>query len=138
MYVRRGNDTTAGAIGHGSTTLTAGSPADARQMVRSSLQSWGWDDLIDDAELMVSELVTNTIVHTDTAHAIVALHRHPDRLRVEVTDSSPRSPIRPAEPDPSKLGGLGLMIVASLALDWGVHNTERSKTVWFEIAAGVQ
>ncbi len=138
MHVRRGNDTTAGAIGHGSTTLTAGSPADARQMVRSSLESWGWDDLIDDAELMVSELVTNTIVHTDTTHAIVALHRHPDRLRVEVTDASPLSPIRPSEPDPNRLGGLGLKIVAALALDWGVRNTERSKTVWFEVAAGAQ
>ena len=67
--------------------------------------------------LMVSEIATNCVVHARTATRI-AITRHEGRVRVEVTDRSPRR-ARPVHAGPDDARRRGLMIVSSLADDWG-------------------
>jgi anti-sigma regulatory factor (Ser/Thr protein kinase) len=83
--------------------------------------------------LLVSELVTNSVVHPDTPSKIRLRARvRADRIRVEVTDAG--SGFTPRPRDRSRLdGGYGLHLVASQAGDWGVTR-EGGTTVWFELA----
>jgi anti-sigma regulatory factor (Ser/Thr protein kinase) len=108
----------------------ASSAATARQFVAGQLAGWD-DDAIGDARLLVTELVTNAVVHAAT-EVEVAVQRHDRRARVEVFDSSPAT----AAPKSSRRDeptGRGLVIVAGLSSDWGVRHLEDSKVVWFEV-----
>jgi anti-sigma regulatory factor (Ser/Thr protein kinase) len=84
--------------------------------------------------LMVSEIATNCVVHARTAFK-VAITRHEGQIRVEVTDRSPRR-ARAVEPGPDDAHGRGLLIVSSLADDWGITADPFAghKTVWFAVA----
>ncbi len=84
--------------------------------------------------LMVSEIATNCVVHARTAFRI-AITRHEGQVRVEVTDRSPRR-ARPVHAGPDDARGRGLMIVSSLADDWGIapDTPAGHKTVWFAVA----
>jgi anti-sigma regulatory factor (Ser/Thr protein kinase) len=105
----------------------------ARHAVRDMLVKRGWpEDLVENAMLVVSELVTNAVVHG----------LPPIELRMQVisgfaagrvTDRSPDLPI-PAEADVEDEGGRGLAIVAATAVDWGSHllPEREGKAVWFE------
>ena len=79
--------------------------------------------------LLVSELVTNVVVHT-TSHPVVELTLHPT-LVVAVSDRSHE----PAEPrsHPSLEGGRGLAIVAACADRWGTCASPGGKSVWVEL-----
>ena len=81
-----------------------------------------------DAELLVSELVTNSVVHagSDTLTLWVRLGSH---LHVEVADDG-IGRIRPRAPDGS--GGWGLEIVGALADRWGAGRVEGRNVAWFE------
>jgi signal transduction histidine kinase len=113
----------------------ARTPSGARSFVHSTLEAWHRDDLVDDAELLVSELVTNALMHTGATHASVGITAHDDIVRIEVEDPSPVPLVRAVKTDLSKPGGLGLGIVDSIARRWGVVQADRSKTVWFELSA---
>lgn len=92
------------------------------------------EDIIDDARLLVTELVSNSVRHGrgDTVRVIFD-RPAPDRLRCEVVDDGsgfrPIARIRHHDDEP---GGWGLELVERLARDWGVH--EGSTHVWFELA----
>jgi anti-sigma regulatory factor (Ser/Thr protein kinase) len=93
-------------------------------------------DKLEDVRLLVSELVTNSVVHAGLAsdEAITVTVTVQGRLaRGEVRDRGPgfEPPQEPA-PKPDLAGGWGLYIVNSVADRWGVANTG-SKCVWFEI-----
>lgn len=111
----------------------------ARQLLRGYLetaQSPGADP--DLPVLLVSELVTNAIVHAGPPVTLRA-QRSGDRLRVEVCDGVSVPPVlRPQQPAgaPPSERGRGLFLVASLADRWGWEDHESGKAVWFELEVG--
>jgi len=81
-----------------------------------------------DAELVVSELVTNALRH-GLGDVVVRSALDDDVLQVAVTDSGPELPeLQPVDPD--RIGGVGLQIVDRLASKWGVAAFPGGKTVW--------
>lgn len=116
-------------------------PAEARRAracAREQLAYWGLEELIETAELLVSELVGNAVVHT-TAPARLRLsyeHIAPHVLRLEVTDACAREP-RPSHPAPDDIAGRGLELVGLFSDRWDWHTHDDGKTVWCELNAPV-
>ncbi len=83
------------------------------------------------AQLLVSELVTNALQH---GHGRIDVHidRSPGRLFVSVDDDSDDEPVVQFS-DLDDEGGRGLLIVETLATSWGVHRSDRGKSVWFTL-----
>ena len=88
------------------------------------------DTVARDAEIVVSELISNTVVHTRSDPTIVASFDD-GRLRIEVHDQDPAPPRLRDEPGDS--GGWGLRLVAAVADGWGWSPTRSGKQVWTEI-----
>jgi anti-sigma regulatory factor (Ser/Thr protein kinase) len=106
----------------------------ARRAMARAAELWVLDrELTETALLLVSELATNAIRH-GTPPVRLSLHLERDRLRVEVTDSSPALP-ELSHPSPDQVGGRGLQIVQQLATKWGASASPRrlGKTVWFDL-----
>ncbi|GAA0657542.1 SpoIIE family protein phosphatase [Kitasatospora atroaurantiaca] len=118
------------------------SAAAARGFVRDALLGWGLPEVVDDAVVLVSELVTNAVVHAGTAAEVRCL-REEETVRIEVTDRHPErglpsfanvstvSSDRYADPDGE--GGRGLLMCSALSSCWGVEYTAGRKTVWFRL-----
>lgn len=109
------------------------SAREARMFVDSCLDRWRADGLIDTAELVVSELVTNAVVHART-RCRLALRYRDDTLRIEVTDYGGGSP-EPQPPSTTREGGRGLLIVSALAKAWGIDPAPGGKVVWAELGS---
>lgn len=113
------------------------SVATARSFVRDTLQGWGFTDIVDDAVVLTSELVTNAVVHAGTSAEVLCL-RNEDGVRIEVADRYPEREI-PVQPtglsigSPEREGGRGLQLCAALATRWGVEYTPTHKHVWFQL-----
>ncbi|MFJ6721962.1 MULTISPECIES: SpoIIE family protein phosphatase [unclassified Streptomyces] len=114
------------------------SVAGARAFVRDTLQGWGFADIVDDAVVLTSELVTNAVVHAGTQAEVLCL-RTEGGVRVEVADRYPEREL-PLQPpgerpyaDPDRENGRGLMLCAALATRWGVEYTGTHKHVWFRL-----
>ncbi|MEU4800662.1 SpoIIE family protein phosphatase, partial [Streptomyces sp. NPDC023327] len=103
----------------------------ARRFVRSALHGVA-PDVVDTAELLVSELVTNAVLHART-DVEVRVWSHGGQVRVRVGDSRPNRPLVPREPRPYAGTGRGLAVVAELSSSHGAHIGEGRKTVWFEL-----
>jgi CheY-like chemotaxis protein/anti-sigma regulatory factor (Ser/Thr protein kinase) len=105
----------------------------ARRFVASSLEPWQTGTLVETVTLLVSEVVTNAIVHGGSdVGVVVQLTQH--AARVEVTDHGNVPPAL-RSPDPDEESGRGLRLVESLARTWGVRQLPGDgKTVWFEVA----
>jgi PAS domain S-box-containing protein len=104
--------------------------AEARRLLREALEEAGRDDWSDVAQLAVSEVVTNAVLH---AHSSVQLWVgvHEEHLCVEVRDFSPLLPV-PREYGPEATTGRGMGMVASLSSSCGVHSLgPDGKVVWF-------
>lgn len=87
----------------------------------------------DVAELLLSELVTNALIHTRTG-AVVTVTAAPRRLRVEVRDFLAGQEPEPYVPNADDgTHGRGLLLVQSLADSWGVTAQALGKVVWFEL-----
>ncbi|MFB7459573.1 MULTISPECIES: SpoIIE family protein phosphatase [unclassified Streptomyces] len=113
------------------------SVATARSFVRDTLQGWGFGDIIDDAVVLTSELVTNAVVHAGTAADVLCL-RSDDGARIEVSDRYPERelPVQSSAVNmgsPDREGGRGLQLCAALAGRWGVEYTPTHKKVWFQL-----
>ena len=115
----------------------------ARRWVATACTSIGRPDVVECAEVGVSELVTNALLHADTPIQ-VRLRGTRDNPRVEVRDSSTDVPALPANApmiDDDDLEGLlltfgrGLSIVSRAAEAWGVDIEDDGKVVWFSPAA---
>ena len=90
--------------------------------------------LVDDATLLVSELVSNGVKYGGEGRIMLHVEADPDRVRAEIVDQgSGFEPLSRAKRNMalSDEGGWGLHLVETLADDWGVH--EGSTHVWFEI-----
>lgn len=91
------------------------------------------DELAHTGALLVSELVTNAILHGRSS-ATVELHRPAETLRVAVRDDNPELPSVGEHPALGAEAGRGLQIVSVLARRWGVEPCDGGKAVWFELA----
>jgi len=139
-----------------------GAAALAREAVRTRLQLWEMPELLIDATLLVSEVVTNAVLH-GRGEVSLTLAVADGELEIGVTDEDPtRLPVRSgpgtpeglaapavpaelgAEPGPPWLtdpsapmwaeGGRGLRLLDSLADDWGVARLAGGKQVWFRLS----
>ncbi|WP_158257260.1 ATP-binding SpoIIE family protein phosphatase [Kineococcus xinjiangensis] len=107
----------------------------ARSFLRAELGQWRLEHLIDDSELVLSELVTNALVHTDDPPVVTLRYvSDSDELVLSVRDRSARGP-EERSPDLEAQGGRGLLIVDTLATAWGVTSHDDGKTVWAELLA---
>jgi hypothetical protein len=110
------------------------SAAEARRFVLAALADWGEPSLDEVAALLVTELVTNAILHTHSSPQVTA-RLAGGRLRVEVADDSPTPPVRHRY-RPRAATGRGMILVGALASAWGSEPTGTGKVVWFEVEAG--
>lgn len=108
------------------------SPRRARELVRETLTDAGLPHLLDDALLLVSELVTNAVVHAGTQIALTAVVSG-TAVTVEVTDHGTGRVQTGSAFDPNRTGGRGLMLVDALASEWGTRYERAAKTVWFRL-----
>ncbi|WP_338896282.1 SpoIIE family protein phosphatase [Streptomyces sp. TG1A-60] len=102
----------------------------AREHARGRLLGWDLEPLVDTAELLVSELVTNALRYGEGE---IRLRLLLDRTLVcEVWDAGLVQPRRRRARDTDE-GGRGLQLVGLLSAAWGSRRTPRGKTVWFEL-----
>lgn len=126
--VSGGTDTVQGRFEPTPTT-----PGRARRLVRQLLTDADRADLLDAAELVVSELVTNALLHTASAIDVSA-RVDADGLLLEVFDESASLP---AERGHDVLAGTGrgLALVHELTAGWGARRTSSGKVVWARVGA---
>ena len=112
--------------------------AECAEEVRAVLRGWLAGAIPDrelgDAELVVTELLTNSVRHAGLAnHDVLRIRAAADGevLHLEVEDDGRNGAPRRRPPDPIA-GGIGLNIVDALALDWGVRRDDHT-TVWVEL-----
>ncbi|MCI3273383.1 ATP-binding SpoIIE family protein phosphatase [Streptomyces cylindrosporus] len=112
--------------------------ASTRHYLRDVLKRWGSEALLDDLQLMLSEVVTNALIHAQS-DVDIRMRRHAGGVRVEVQDSSPQPPIPTViianeAMNAEAESGRGLLIVDALATAWGSSPAGRGKTTWIEMA----
>jgi DNA-binding NarL/FixJ family response regulator len=107
------------------------SARDARGFVERTLVSWDMVELADTALLLVSEAVTNAVVHARSASELTLSLGH-ERLRVEVSDwGGGHLQVREAAAD--DVNGRGLALIEAMSEVWGTAHTDVGKVVWFEL-----
>jgi len=106
-------------------------PSTARESVRATCAT-AFPHLVDDAMLLVSEIVTNAVTH---GRGPVRLQVDCDHsgIHVAVDDANPALP-RARRIDRRRHSGRGLVLLQNLATDWGVRRTKNGKQVWFRLA----
>ncbi|MEV5884486.1 ATP-binding protein [Streptomyces sp. NPDC052020] len=112
-----------------------GSPAQARRLTRARLTGWSvCEDTCDTAALVVSELVTNAIVHTAGRRVVCELHDGEGLVRIAVRDEGCAAG-RPeaARRRPEEEHGRGLLLVDALSHAWGAHEHGPGLLVWAEL-----
>lgn len=113
----------------------------ARGHVRVVALEWGLGELADNAELLVSELVTNAIQASEklrtAATPVVRVWVTSDGISmvIHVWDASAAMPIRQAATAVDDEGGRGLLMVETLSKQWGTYRKAAGKVVWVMIAA---
>ncbi|GHJ39220.1 SpoIIE family protein phosphatase [Streptomyces sp. TS71-3] len=110
-------------------------PRHARRFTTRTLRAWGVTHDLDAVLLVVSELVTNALVHTD-GQVRLELTLINDRLRIAVGDSSPRTPIKPTNIGWEATGGRGILLVQAVSDASGTVPVSGGKQVWSEIELG--
>jgi anti-sigma regulatory factor (Ser/Thr protein kinase) len=107
---------------------------EARRFTRDQMKIWGLAGIADNAILMISELVTNAILHGGEG-AVLTLLADDLKIRAEVRDSSPAMPVVRSYSETATTGR-GMVIVDALASVWGTYAVDGGKVVWFELATG--
>ncbi|WP_030614629.1 SpoIIE family protein phosphatase [Streptomyces sclerotialus] len=134
------------AVGLPGAPIAAGA---ARQFVRTTVADWATRELpgaqylterlAEEAELLVSELVTNAVVHAGTAVELLCRLDEDGpctAVIVEVSDHHPARPVRGRHDAVTAEGaGRGLQLVGALADAWGITYRRTLKTVWFRVTA---
>jgi hypothetical protein len=114
-------------------TFDHGDPAGPlRHSAQVRLTPWLTSDDLDDAMVVVSELVQNVTQHTSGGGELVVIVQ-PGAVLIEVRDHSPVLPkVQP--PDGKRLGGRGLLLVVGVTRAWGALPTPQGKVVWARLA----
>ncbi|MFH8987480.1 ATP-binding protein [Streptomyces sp. NPDC017940] len=115
---------------------TPSSVARARRLTRDRLSSLTvGDDACDIAALVVSELVTNAIVHTGSRTVVCEICTGADTVRIAVRDEGHGAGVpRPAGPrGPDEEHGRGLLLVSAVSSAWGVQDFGSGLSVWAEL-----
>ena len=109
----------------------------ARHVTLDVLRTWGAPHDLDDAALLVSELVSNVVDHAWSEAALtLELALAGDWLRISVADGSAIRPVvRELHQDRPR--GRGLQLVEAIADRWDVEDHQGGKRVWFELAPPV-
>ena len=110
----------------------------ARRYAAAALKDGPAHELLGDVELVVSELVTNALLHAGTPTTLRVLlpeQRDTDEVtvRVEVRDPLRRAPIR-AIASTEAMTGRGIALIEALAASWGVEPDGEGKVVWSELS----
>jgi anti-sigma regulatory factor (Ser/Thr protein kinase) len=108
-------------------------PATARAFLRGAACSTHQAQGLDEAELLVSELVTNAVLHGAPPITVRVECEGSDGLRVSVTDGN-HEPPKPRETGPEDTSGHGLRLVDIISNRWGVRpHYGDGKEVWFQL-----
>jgi anti-sigma regulatory factor (Ser/Thr protein kinase) len=102
----------------------------ARTQVAELCQRNGLESLAETAALLVSELVTNSVMH-GRGDITLSVHCADSQLVVGVSDRSTEPPVIDPSPSIDQLGGRGLFLVETLASSWSYQMAADGKTVWF-------
>jgi sigma-B regulation protein RsbU (phosphoserine phosphatase) len=106
------------------------SPATARRTVQEALAAAGLDVLLDEALLLVSELVTNSVVHAGTDIQL-RIDIGPGQARIEVIDHGSGFPVRQDAAHSTREDGRGIFLLDAFAQEWGTRHFAGGKSVWF-------
>jgi len=105
----------------------------ARHVTLDVLRSWGSPHDLDDAALLVSELVSNVVDHAATEAVLtLELNQAGDWLRISVADGAAVRPVV-RELSQDRPRGRGLQLVEAIADRWGAEDHQGGKRVWFEL-----
>lgn len=109
----------------------AQAPVVARRSAGEVLRYWGLGGVEETALLVISELVTNAVLHAHADGSSPELHLHAGSawLRIEVHDTDPRPP-QPRAPVGLDETGRGLLLIEAITDRWGVYATATGKAVW--------
>lgn len=107
-------------------------PREARQAIARFLARAEVPQLIDDAQLLVSELVTNAVRHARGPIAVHASFRD-GFLHLEVSDSAADAAPQRRVASPDDEGGRGMELIEKMSTRWGWTTTEHSKIVWLDL-----
>ena len=102
----------------------------ARTQVAQLCERGGMQSLAETAALLVSELVTNAVMH-GRGDITLSVHCADSQLIVGVGDQSTDPPVIDPHPSIDQLGGRGLFLVDTLASSWDYQIAAGGKTVWF-------
>ncbi|MFB7212516.1 SpoIIE family protein phosphatase [Streptomyces sp. NPDC056255] len=123
-----GHEAVGGASATGAVAVVRAAPAPARIP----------EELVDDAVLLVSELVTNAVMYAGTDIDVVCrLERNPAARAGIVVEVGDRHPSRGVRGAAARRGepGYGLQLVSALSESWGVTYRRAEKRVWFRLEA---
>ena len=103
-----------------------------RDFTREVLRAWGDDDADSEAEVVASELATNSVRHGGSPFK-VSITRDTSTLRIAVRDASREPPRLLNGSACDVVGGRGIRLVAALCRAWGTDSERDGKTVWAEV-----
>jgi anti-sigma regulatory factor (Ser/Thr protein kinase) len=106
----------------------------ARRYVTDRLTCWGLEPLVDTAALLVSEVVTNAVLHARSAVRLAVTRSRDDAVTIAVSDLSRRLPRQRRYAEDASTGR-GMRLLNQLAEDWQVTVTSTGKTVSFTVMA---
>jgi anti-sigma regulatory factor (Ser/Thr protein kinase) len=104
---------------------------EGRRFLAEALARLGWEDRLDDASLLLSELLANVALHARTSCSVVVKSTEVE-LRIDVEDRSRVLP-RVQHFSIDTTTGRGLRLVEKLADSWGVEPIEEGKRIWFSL-----
>jgi anti-sigma regulatory factor (Ser/Thr protein kinase)/anti-anti-sigma regulatory factor len=113
----------------------AGAARRARDIVTEACVMWDATHLVAPATIVVSELVTNVVMHARTMMTLQVASR-PRYLYLAVADGSPAVPLPRTEDRLDVIGGRGLRLVDHAADRWGHRRRHDGKVVWARFALG--
>ena len=119
--------------------LTSAVPC-ARLHARQIVWEWGFRHLAEDAEILVSELLTNAVKASSSPDGagvvVLRLLANRERLLIEVWDHNPDDP-QPRQADAESESGRGFSVIEALSSRWGFRRLSYSvKVVWCELRIG--
>jgi len=121
--------------------MRLGSGPDAAAEARRAIARLRTDldpPLMETLRLLVTELITNSVQHTDCDALTLRIAIGKSAVLTEVADDGPTFDVEPFDAHEPRAGdpdcGWGLFLVQRLARNWGVNQEDGSKRVWFELA----